>query len=56
MVIASVRELFKEDEKFRGLVTSYLYEFERLLAWAGDADRRCRKAYLLFSRAVDRLE
>jgi hypothetical protein len=64
VVIARVREVFEEDEEFRGLATRYLREFERLLAPAGDADldellsaslltAGVGKAYLLLSRAVD---
>jgi hypothetical protein len=65
VVIARVREMFEEDEEFRGLATRYLREFERLLAQAGEADpdellsaslltADVGKAYLLLSRAVDR--
>lgn len=65
VVIARVREMFEEDEEFRGLATRYLREFERLLVQAGEADpdellnaslltADVGKAYLLLSRAVDR--
>ena len=64
-LIARVRELFEEDEEFRGLATRYLREFERLLTQAGEADpdellsaslltADVGKAYLLLSRAIDR--
>ena len=65
VVIARAREMFEEDEEFRGLATRYLREFERLLVQAGEADpdellsaslltADVGKAYLLLSRAVDR--